>query len=511
MAVIETVQIEVPDEVRPQVGPQEAFLASPADIVIYGGAAGGGKSYGLLLEPLRHIKTNPGFNTVIFRKNLTDAKKPGATWDQSIRMYGPQGAKPRTDNLSWQFPDGGKIVIGHLESETTVLDWQSSEIALIEFDELTHFSRAQFFYMLSRNRSMCGVRPYVRASTNPDADSWVAELIAWWIDQVTGFPIPERSGVIRWFINVNDVLIWADSAEELLRTHGNPDLPDDHFEQIRPKSLTFISAKLTDNPILMQADPGYLANLKALSIVERGRLLGGNWKIRPSAGLMFRRDWCPVIKELPPSCQFVRHWDLAATPKTEKNDPDWTVGFKMARYFREGKPRFVMCGVKRMRDTAGKVSSAIKIHAEDDGHNCHISLPQDPGQAGKGQVEDFISLLAGYAVHAKPETGDKVVRFTPFSAQCEHGNVEILEGTIPEETLAMLEAFPTPNVHDDDADAAAGAFNFLCSIGGEFREEDVFIGQKLSAGSEFATNVGGETSDEGDVIMELESAGRPWV
>ncbi|WP_325053334.1 terminase large subunit domain-containing protein [Sinorhizobium meliloti] len=68
---------------------------------------------------------------------------------------------------------------------------------LICFDELTHFSASSSRYMVSRNRSMSGVGPYTRATCNPDADSWVAELISWWIDQDTGLPIPERAGVLR--------------------------------------------------------------------------------------------------------------------------------------------------------------------------------------------------------------------------------------------------------------------------------------------------------------------------
>jgi hypothetical protein len=75
-----------------------------------------------------------------------------------------------------------------------VYDWQGAQIPLICFDELTHFRAHQFFYMVSRNRSTCGVRPYIRATCNPDADSWVANFLAWWIDPETGFPIPERAG-----------------------------------------------------------------------------------------------------------------------------------------------------------------------------------------------------------------------------------------------------------------------------------------------------------------------------
>src|SRR5436305_14925946 len=70
------------------------------------------------------------------------------------------------------------------------------------FDELTHFTAHQFFYMVSRNRSTCGVRPYIRATCNPDADSWVADFLAWWIDPQTGLPIPERAGVLRYYIRV---------------------------------------------------------------------------------------------------------------------------------------------------------------------------------------------------------------------------------------------------------------------------------------------------------------------
>src|SRR4029077_9839556 len=78
----------------------------------------------------------------------------------------------------------------HLQLATSVYDWQGAQITLICFDELAHFTAHQFFYLLSRNRSTCGIKPYIRATCNPDADSWVAEFLAWWIDPETGFPIP---------------------------------------------------------------------------------------------------------------------------------------------------------------------------------------------------------------------------------------------------------------------------------------------------------------------------------
>jgi len=151
-------------EIRPQAGPQENFLATEADIAIYGGAAGGGKTWALLLEPLRHIH-NPEFGAVIFRRTYPQIRSEGGLWSESSTIYPAMGGQPRESILDWTFPAGGRIKFAHMQHEINRLDWQGAQIPLIEFDELTHFTKEQFFYMLSRNRSTCGVRPYIRATT----------------------------------------------------------------------------------------------------------------------------------------------------------------------------------------------------------------------------------------------------------------------------------------------------------------------------------------------------------
>lgn len=436
-----------PSVIRPQPGPQETFLGSSADIAIYGGAAGGGKTWALLMEPLRHI-ANPNFGAVFFRRTTVQVRNEGGLWDESEKLYPVIGAAPKEHVLSWEFPSGASVSFAHLEHDKTVLNWQGSQIPLICFDELTHFSQKQFWYMVSRNRSMCGVRPYIRATCNPDADSWVAEFIAWWIDPETGLPIPERAGVVRWFVRINDTLIWADYPAELEEKH--PGIP--------PKSATFLPAKLTDNAALMAADPGYMANLLALPKVERERLLGGNWKIRAAAGLLFKRSWVKVVDAAPTDLVIWRGWDLAGTPKVDGNDPDWTAGTKIGKSKATG--RYIVLHHVRERDTPHKIEALIENTASQDGRDVSISLPQDPGQAGKAQVATLIKMLASYTARATPETGDKETRFGPFSAQCEAGNVDVLRGPWNEEWFMNLEAFPDAT-HDDDADSTARAFNTL--------------------------------------------------
>ena len=126
--------------------------------------------------------------------------------------------------------------------------------------------------------------------------------------------------------------MWADRPEELMQYLPRPQELPPGFEVPRPISVTFIPARVFDNPALLRVNPDYLACLLSLPLLERERLLCGNWKIRPAAGLYFKRGWCTVVDEIPPDLDHVvRYWDLAATEKTEFNDPDWTVGIKLGR------------------------------------------------------------------------------------------------------------------------------------------------------------------------------------
>lgn len=437
------------NRIGPQPGPQELFLSTNADIAIYGGAAGGGKTYALLLEPLRHIN-NPDFGGVIFRRDAVQITNEGGLFDTSFNIYGQISGIPKlSPHRSWTFPSGATVSFNHLHNEYDVNDWQGAQIPFIGYDELTHFEESQFWYMLSRNRTTCGVRPYIRATCNPDADSWVAELVSWWIDQDTGYPILERGGVVRYFIRVDGSLKWANTRQELMLDYPGS----------LPKSFTFIPATLDDNKIMNQRDPDYRANLNAMNRVERERLLMGNWKIKPESGSYFPTMFINVITAVPSDVKtWVRRWDLAATEPSEVNpSPSATASVMMGR--RENG-RFVIADGINIRRPANIVRDVIRNTAAQDKSNYNrvtTVIPQDPGQAGKDQSASLINYLAGFRVKSVRETGPKQTRAEPLSAQWQAGNIDIIAGEWNKDYLREMNAFPGGD-HDDYVDASSGAF-----------------------------------------------------
>jgi predicted phage terminase large subunit-like protein len=438
--------------IRAHNGPQEEFLASPADIVIYGGGAGGGKTYGLLLKPLRHLN-NPHFASVIFRRTYPEIKEEGSLWDTAMQLYPLLGGKPRETDLSFRWPNGFTISFSHLQHEKDVHKYQGAQFPDLNFDELTHFSKSQFFYLISRARSAkSGVPPQVCGTCNPDPDSWLREFLDWWIGP-DGYPIPERNGKLRYFIRDKDEIIWADDPDDL-PTRINKKTG----RKIRPKSVTFIKSTVEDNPSLLETDD-YISFLESLPMVERERLLKGNWDIRRTVGTFFKREFFPVVEDAPAEAweNSLWYWDRAATEKDENNpDPDWTVGVRMGKH----RGIIYVLDVVRFRGRPKQVLVSIKTTASQN-PNLPVCLEQDPGSAGVAEIDSLATELHGYNIIVNKVAVDKETRAIPFSAQAELGNVRLVRGKWNKTYIDEHCAFPTKGVHDDQVDASSGAYSTL--------------------------------------------------
>lgn len=359
--------------------------------------------------------------------------------------------------MEYRFPSGALVKFSHMEHEHNRYDWSGSEIAHIGFDEGQSFTGDQFWFLMSRSRSTCGVKPFISVTCNPDPDSFVFGLIQWWIDEATGLAIPERSGKIRWMVRADDdKIFWGNTPEEAVEeaakfVRGGRDLT--------PLSFTFIHASLDDNPTLVKNDPLYRVKLQNLPLIERERLLGGNWHIRPSAGKIFNRAWFEQrVSQAPEGVgPDIRGWDKAASAE----GGDRTAAVKLRKGI-DGKI-YVMHAFA-FRASYHERDMKIRNVAETDGVGTHIELEQEPGSGGRESLESTVAKLAGFCVKWSYPTGGKILRWQPGAVQAEAGNVILVDdGTWDVEGFVteLHNSDGSQNTHDDYTDAYAAAIRGL--------------------------------------------------
>jgi phage terminase large subunit-like protein len=470
--------IEGPISPQPR---QSLFLRHPADVVIFGGGAFGGKSFALLMKPLQNVQ-NPEFKAVIFRLTYPLILKSGGIWDDSHKLYLGQ-AEPLLNPPRWKFPTGATISFEHLEDDKTMYGYKSAQIPLVMFDQLEEQAEHRWWYLFSRNRSTCGVKPCIRATCNPDAESWLAVFLSWWIDQDTGYPIQERAAKIRWMARDGDEVVWANTAEEIREKIGPEALP---------KSVSFIPSLCDDNPIGMRKDPGYRANLQMQTTVERERLEKGNWKIRPQAGLVFPRTAWQYVPTLPVGATLARAWDKAASAS---GSGARTAGVLMAVHGRGRDQRFFVVDVRAGRWGDLKREEEIRATAELDralyGSRVTTHLEEEGGSGGKSDANATVRNLAGFVVFAHRKRTAKHVAWRPLAVQQQRGNVFIVTGIVnPSDVPAWnyaefvreLDALAGDPAQDgnklrDCADAASLGLEYLTSAAAMMDRELVCSGE----------------------------------
>lgn len=186
---------------------------------------------------------------------------------------------------------------------------------------------------------------------------------------------------------------------------------------------------------------------------------------RTGSGTLFKTTQISVIEAAPAGKQIVRAWDLAATAATGTRNPDWTVGVKLLR---TDDGRYVVLDVARFRGGPDEVEQTIVNTAQQDGRSVRVSLPQDPGQAGKQQVLYLTRKLSGFQVESSPETGDKATRAAPVASQVNVGNVSVVHAAWNRPFLDELAGFPGA-AKDDQVDALSRAFSMVGMSRGPMR------------------------------------------
>ena len=237
---------------------QSAFHACPADEVLYGGAAGGGKSTALVMDALSYALTYPKSRIILFRRTYPELEE---TLIQKALEFYPEGIGRYIETKRrYEFLNGSVILFRYLEHRNDVLRYQGAEFDYIGFDELTHFDEFQFQYMKSRLRSTKGYPKYIRCTANPDPknptkNKWVKE----------------------YFIDFAPPMVIKKDGEGRTRC--------------------FIPATVYDNPYLLEKDPGYVKRLESLPELERQALLLGNWNLQRE-GLVYDEFSERHVKEI---------------------------------------------------------------------------------------------------------------------------------------------------------------------------------------------------------------------
>ena len=233
---------------------QYAFITATAFEVLYGGAAGGGKSYGQLLDAFQYALKYPKSKQLILRRTFPELEKSLIRVSQEI--YPRELYRYNKSNHTGRFINGSVIDFSYCDNEDDVYKYQSAEYDVIRFDELTHFTETMYIYLLSRCRGANGYPKRIKSTTNPGGvgHSWVKSR----------------------FIDI-----------------GPPDVE----HTVKKTTRIFIPAKLKDNHFLMQSDPDYINRLEALDERDKKALLYGDWDLTEGR---FFTEWNRLVHVIAP-------------------------------------------------------------------------------------------------------------------------------------------------------------------------------------------------------------------
>lgn len=432
--------------------------------VMFGGAAGGGKSDALLMAALQYVDV-PGYAALILRRTWPDLALPGAIMDRATQWLNDTPATKREGGRLWIFPSGARLQFGHLGNEQDKYRYQSAEFQFVGFDELTQFpEESQYDYLFSRVRRpalscMNCTKPLQKLlEKNTGRQRWIHTRT---IDRKTCKSVVPDPKVLEQYPPAPDGTSIFDVPLRV-RSATNPGgrgmlWVKDRLvnSKTRRKDTVFVPSTLNDNPSLDQ--DGYKESLEYLNAVDKERLLHGDWEIVEQGDIFDRGDFT-FVDRAPANIKYkVRFWDFAAS----EGKGDWTVG-ALCGVTDDGM--FVIEDVVRIQKHSHDVEKVVMKTANVDGIKVAIRQEQEPGSSGKAIVDHYRrNVLMGYNYDGIRSTGSKEARATAFSSYVKGGKVLCLSDRWTRPMLDEMEQFPR-GIHDDQVDAVSGAFNFLMLV-----------------------------------------------
>ena len=270
--------------IRPQVGPQEAFLACACDQAGFGGGAGSGKSMALTLGPIRWVD-RPTFVAKLFRRTYPQLE--GSLLPETAKIYPRAGATYNASKHAWTFPSGARVQLSHLQHTNSIQDHYGQPYQYLGLDEFVTFEAEQVRMLGGWLRSAEGIPSRLRWASNPVEDDkhWALALYAPWIYGALKPGSEKLSHYKGILARAGEILFVApgpNNSETFSRTKTGA---------AGEMSRTFFPALLSDNKILLEADPTYVGRLRATGETNAKRLLEGDWFARDSGGAMFEQAW----------------------------------------------------------------------------------------------------------------------------------------------------------------------------------------------------------------------------
>lgn len=430
--------------------------------VLYGGAAGGGKSDWLLMGALQYVDV-AGYSALLLRRTFKELELEGGLLERAWTWLGPTDAEPHDGGMKWTFGDardgaGAVLQFGYLDGPNDHLRYQGSNWQYVGFDELTHFREKQYRYLFSRLR---------RPELDDETPEWRREVV----EGLSRVPLRMRGASNpggpghEWVKRRFGIYVPEQEVEAAIAANGDGEgitaicrlchRPGWVFAHDR----VFVPARLEDNPHLDQEE--YDKSLAELDPTTRRQLRKGDWDAK-DPGEMFRREWFEIVDRAPLLVESVRYWDLAATePSDRYPNPDWTVGLKLSRV---PLGEWYVEDVVRGQWRSDKVEAIAKATAARDGKDVAVWLEQEPGASGKAVVLHWqMMVLPGYEVRGHPPSDSKGIRARPVASKAEAGLVNVVRGAWNGVFFDELEDFPPgdDDGKDDQVDALSGAFTQL--------------------------------------------------